>query len=108
MPVQRNDFLFCHPERSHSVREANGMAESKDPYFCKRGWSCCRVCTQSYCNSACHLCFERAGTADEIGGNRGPSTPQNGPLRGSFCYAQDDKQESHRLLGSQNPWTLFE
>jgi hypothetical protein len=21
-----------HPERSHSVREASGMAESKDPY----------------------------------------------------------------------------
>jgi hypothetical protein len=25
-------FINYHPERSHSVREANGMAESKDPY----------------------------------------------------------------------------
>src|SRR5260370_30119209 len=25
--------INCHPERSHSVREANGMAESKDPYI---------------------------------------------------------------------------
>jgi len=25
-------WYFCHPEHSQSVREAIGMAESKDPY----------------------------------------------------------------------------
>jgi hypothetical protein len=25
-------FINCHLERSYSIREANGVAESKDPY----------------------------------------------------------------------------
>src|ERR1700674_165625 len=30
--VKENPSAPCHPERSQATREANGLAESKDPY----------------------------------------------------------------------------
>ena len=46
LPNSVRTYARCHPERSQSVREANGLAESRDPYSTRPSALSLRRCLQ--------------------------------------------------------------